>query len=42
MRGWLVGVSVPPGTPELASPKENYTESTLGYKLIGPLGQATY
>ena len=42
MRAGLLGVSVPPSTPQSASNKENHTQSTLGYKLIGPLGQATY
>ena len=42
MKGQLVGVSVPPSTPQPASPKENHRESTLGYKLIVPLAQSSY
>ena len=38
MRGRLVGVSVPPGTPQLASPKEiNHTEISISYKAVWPI-----
>ena len=38
MRGRLVGVSVPPSTPQLASPKKiNHTEISISYKVDWPI-----
>ena len=35
--GRLVGVSVLPGTPQLASPKESHTEISISYKTDWPI-----
>ena len=37
MRGLLIGVSVPPGTPQPASPKENHTEISISCKTDWPI-----
>ena len=36
-RGLLVGVSVSPGTPQSASPKENHIEDSISYKADRPI-----
>ena len=40
MQGLLVGVSVPLGTPQLTSPKENHTEISISYKTDWPISSS--
>lgn len=37
MRASLLGVSVPPGTPQPRNPKENHTEISISYKADWPI-----